>query len=151
METEETGRSFPAELPANLADPFPVRAARPGLLEKIVSNPLVALALLFLPAGLAVVNANRFADWLYEPLGALMKPVLARIAEWPGLPAALFGGDYGLVAMFPFLILYAAPTILVFSAILAVYKSTGLIDRLSVALHPGCGPSASADETSSAS
>jgi Fe2+ transport system protein B len=100
----------------------------------------VALALLFLPAGLAVVNANRFADWLYEPLGALLKPVLARIAEWPGLPAALFGGDYGLVAMFPFLILYAAPTILVFSAILAIYKSSGLIDRLSVALHPWLRP-----------
>ena len=66
--------------------------------------------------------------------------MLARIAEWPGLPAALFGGDYGLVAMFPFLILYAAPTILVFSAILAIYKSSGLIDRLSVALHPWLRP-----------
>jgi Fe2+ transport system protein B len=130
---EDTGRSFPAELPANLADPVPVQAARPGLLEKLVSNPLAALALLFLPAGLAVVNANRFADWLYEP-------GLARIAEWPGLPAALFGGDYGLVTMFPFLILYAAPTILVFSAILAIYKSSGLIDRLSVALHPWLRP-----------
>jgi len=137
---EETGRSFPAVLPADLADPVPVQAARPGLLEKLVSNPLVGLALLFLPAGLAVVNANRFADWFYEPLGALLKPVLSRIAEWPGLPAALFGGDYGLVAMFPFLILYAAPTILVFSAILAIYKSSGLIDRLSVALHPWLRP-----------
>lgn len=59
---------------------------------------------------------------------------------WPGLLAALIGGDYGLVAMFPFLILYAAPTILVFSAILAIYKTTGLIDRISVALHPWLRP-----------
>lgn len=108
--------------------------------ERWVSNPLVALALLLLPAAIAVVNANRFADWLYDPLASLLEPILARIATWPGLPAALFGGDYGVVSMFPFLLLYAAPTILVFAAILAIYKSSGLIDRLSVALHPWLRP-----------
>jgi ferrous iron transport protein B len=138
--SERMGHTFPEALDEALTEPFPPSDRRPQLLEKIVSNPLAALALLFLPAGLAVVNANRFADWLYEPLGTLLEPLLARIAAWPSLPAALFGGDYGLVAMFPFLILYAAPTILVFSAILAIYKSSGLIDRLSVALHPWLRP-----------
>jgi len=137
---EGDSAAFPPSLPESLIDPFPRVVRGASVLEKIVSNPLVALALLFLPAGLAVVNANRFADWLYEPLGALLEPLLTRIATWPGLPAALFGGDYGLVAMFPFLILYAAPTIVVFSAILAIYKSSGLIDRLSVALHPWLRP-----------
>jgi len=113
---------------------------RPTVIERAASNPLAATALLFLPAWVAVMNANRFADWLYEPLGGLMKPLLERIATWPDILASLLGGDYGLVAMLPFLILYAAPTILVFSGILAVYKSTGLIDRLSVALHPWLRP-----------
>lgn len=137
---DEGGPAFPAALPDSLPEPFPAAAPMATRLERIVSNPLAALACLFLPAAVAVVNANRFADWLYEPVGALLKPVLARIAEWPGLLAALFGGDYGLVAMFPFLILYAAPTILAFSVVLAVYKSTGLIDRISVALHPWLRP-----------
>lgn len=131
---------FPATAPKVVVSPFPSVPPRPTILERAVSNPLVALALLFLPAGLAVVNANRFADWLYDPLGSLLKPLLARIETWSSLPAALFGGDYGLVSMFPFLVLYAAPTILLFSAILAIYKSTGLIDRLSVALHPWLRP-----------
>lgn len=38
--------------------------------------------------------------------------------------------------MFPFLLLYALPTILVFTVLIAIYKSTGLIDRLSYSLHP---------------
>jgi Fe2+ transport system protein B len=135
----EVGR-FPEAPPVDPPAPFAPVTRRATALERIVSFPLVALALLFLPAGFAVLNANRFADWLYDPLAGLLEPALARIATWPGLPAALFGGDYGLVAMFPFLILYAAPTIITFSAILALYKSTGLIDRISVALHPWLRP-----------
>ena len=131
---------FPESPPREIASPFPTREKKIRPLEKVVGHPLAALVLLFLPAGFAVVNANRFADWLYEPLASLLEPVRVVIAGWPGLLAALFGGDYGLVAMFPFLILYAAPTILIFSTILAIYKSTGLIDRLTVALHPFLRP-----------
>ncbi len=137
LEELTTFRDIPATA---IPEPFPANNNHATIVEKIVSNPLVALALLFLPAILAVINANRFADWLYDPLSSLLEPTLAHIATWPSLPAALFGGDYGLVSMFPFLILYAAPTIVVFATILAIYKSTGLIDRLSVALHPYLRP-----------
>ena len=34
--------------------------------------------------------------------------------------------------MGPFLILYALPTVLAFAAILAVYKASGLVDRLTL-------------------
>ena len=104
--------------------------------ERAVSIPPVALLFLFLPAISSIVYTNRFADWLYTPLARLLEPALASVSTWPALPGALIGGNYGLLAMFPFLVLYAIPTILVFSAILAIYKSTGLIDRISVALHP---------------
>jgi ferrous iron transport protein B len=71
----------PPLLPSILSD----KEHHPHLIERIASNPIAALALLFLPAAIAVVNANRFADWLYEPLGGILEPLLARIGTWPGL------------------------------------------------------------------
>ena len=136
---EGLGR-FPKSPPAELPILSDVKAKPESLLERIVSMPLVALLLLFLPAVFSIINANRFADWLYKPLAKVLEPALATVATWDSLPAALMGGNYGLLAMFPFLILYAAPTIIAFSAMLAIYKSTGLIDRISVALHPFLRP-----------
>lgn len=127
---------FPHSLPKSLPLPSPVKEQRESWLERVTSKPLIALFLLFLPALFSIVYTNRLADWLATPLAQLLEPALTLIATWPSLPAALIGGDYGLLAMLPFLILYAVPTIIVFSAILAIYKSTGLIERLSVALHP---------------
>ncbi|MCH2155324.1 MAG: hypothetical protein MK080_04930 [Opitutales bacterium] len=95
-----------------------------------------SLALLFAPACFAVVQANALADRFYEPLGAQLNPWLDTLNSLPGPFAATLGGDYGVVSMFPFLLLYALPTILVFSILIAVYKSTGLIDTLSNGLRP---------------
>lgn len=136
----EDAAHFPETLPPAL--PEPVLHDFPGFswLDRVSSLPLAALALLFLPAAIAATQANRFADWLEGPLSALLAPLLARIDAWPALPAALFGGNYGLVSMLPFLLLYAAPTILIFAALLAIYKSTGFVDRLSAALHPWLRP-----------
>ncbi len=108
-----------------------------GFLARLVGFPIVAAALLFLPAVIGVTQANRFADWLYDPLDGALFP----LRDWLGavLPEfleSLFVGEYGLVSMFPFLLLYAAPTIIVFSVILAIYLSTGLLDHFSRALHP---------------
>ena len=103
---------------------------------QLLSSPLVSLILLFLPAVTAIIFANRFADWIYDPVYMLISPLLTSISKLPSFPAALLGGDYGLVAMFPFLIIYALPTIITFSIVLAVYRSTKLIDHISTALHP---------------
>lgn len=108
----------------------------PTLLERVIANPLVAALLLLIPAAIAVSLANRVADSLYDPLMGWITPLHDWLGHAPAFVSALLVGEYGLVSMFPFLLLYALPTILVFSVILAVYKSTGLIDRLSVALHP---------------
>ncbi|MEO0447483.1 MAG: GTPase, partial [Verrucomicrobiota bacterium] len=121
---------------AHLSAQYPSESGRITFVEKAVGNPLIALLLLLLPAAIAVTQANRLADWLYGPVSAGIGPLQSWIERGPAFVAALFAGEYGLVSMFPFLLLYALPTILVFSGILAVYKSTGLIDRLSVALHP---------------
>lgn len=131
---------FPASPPTDLPLAATSQVTSRSTLEKVISTPLVALLLLFLPAIISIVYTNSFADWLYTPLTKLLQPALTTIASWSALPSALIGGDYGLLAMFPFLVLYAVPTIIAFSAILAVYKSTGLIDRLSYALHPWLRP-----------
>jgi small GTP-binding protein len=128
----------------------PGRFARPGENERtgleappqksIFEIPglgqVLSLLILFLPAWLAVQNANRLADSFYGPLASALAPLLETVNALPGPLGAVLGGDYGLLAMSPFLFLYAAPTVIIFSVILAVYKGSGLIDRLTVSLHP---------------
>ncbi|MEM7384323.1 MAG: nucleoside recognition domain-containing protein [Verrucomicrobiota bacterium] len=111
-----------------------------SLLDQLIGNPLIAALLLLLPSVIAVNQANRFADWVNDPLTRILKPLQDWLEQAPPFLGALLVGDYGVVSMFPFLLLYALPTILVFSAILTVYKSSGLIDRLSRALHPWLRP-----------
>ena len=107
-----------------------------NVFEIPVLGQIISILLLFLPAWIAVQNANRLADSLYDSLAGALAPLLAIVNAWSGPLSAVFGGDYGLFAMFPFLFLYAVPTVIIFSVILAVYKSSGLIDRLTVSLHP---------------
>jgi Fe2+ transport system protein B len=109
-------------------------------IEKALGFPPLSLLLLFGPAWIAVTQANRFADSLYEPLLNQLEAPLAWLNALPGPLAAISAGDYGIIAMFPFLLLYALPTIVIFSALLAVYKSSGLIDRLSYGLDPWLKP-----------
>ena len=108
--------------------------------KKTTSSPFIAFVLLFLPAVTATICANAFADLLYGPLESFLSPLLEKISNWPNLPYALLGGDYGLIAMFPFLILYALPTIIAFSIILAIYQSTGLTQQISLALEKWLRP-----------
>jgi ferrous iron transport protein B len=137
---QEAGSRFRRAEEEDLRDPFLPVIEVPSVLERIVGHPLVSLALLVGPAAFAVRASNQFADSFCDPLQSLFAPILGRIERWPSFLAALFGGDYGLVAMFPFLLLYAFPAITIFSVLLAIYKSTGLIDRISVALHPWLRP-----------
>jgi len=127
----------PATLPG-----FPkLRGSRQlRLFERILGFPPLSLLLLFGPAWLAVTQANALADHFYEPSSAILGPFLDALNGLPAPLAAVLAGDYGVFAMFPFLILYALPTILIFTGIIAIYKSTGLIDRLSYGLHPWLKP-----------
>lgn len=131
---------FPERLPSELFLTSPAETQKETMLERAISQPFIALLFLFLPATISIMYTNRFADWLYDPLANLLSPALGIVGSWPSLPSSLIGGNYGLLAMLPFLLLYAVPTILSFSVILAIYKSTGLVERMSVALHPWLRP-----------
>jgi Fe2+ transport system protein B len=97
---------------------------------------LAGLFVLVLPPWLAVQGAIAFADRLNDPMQALLGPWLQRLNALPSLPAALLAGDYGLVAMLPFLFLYAFPTALIFSALSEAYRQSGILERLGALLHP---------------
>lgn len=122
----------PDELPAL---PEAKRRSAGLWLERILGFAPLSLLLLFGPAWIAVTQANTLADRLYDPVSGLLRPLLSWLNALPEPLASSLAGDYGIVAMFPFLLLYALPTILIFTGLIAIYKSTGLIDRLSYGLH----------------
>ena len=126
----ETLPSFPA---------LPTGRIRSFIIQALGFSP-VSLLLLLGPAWLAVTQANNLANKLYDPLMNRLQAPLAWLNELPGVWPALLAGDYGVVAMLPFLLLYALPTIVIFSGLLAVYKYTGLIDHLSYGLHSWLKP-----------
>ena len=104
-------------------------------LKALLSFAPLSLLILFVPACYSVVQANALANSLYGSLKALLEPLLATINQLPSPIKATLGGDYGVFAMLPFLLLYALPTIIIFTALIEVYKTTGLIDLLSDTLH----------------
>lgn len=111
------------------------------VMERVMGFMPLSLLLLFGPALIAVTQANAFADRFYDSVGTLLGPVVGWLNDTLPAPlAAMLGGDYGVVTMFPFLLLYALPTILIFSVLIAIYKSSGLIDRLSYSLHSWLKP-----------
>ena len=89
-----------------------------------------------MPAFAGVASANALANKFEPHFSAWLDPMLIAIEAWPPLLAPLFAGDYDLAAMEPFLLLYALPTVVLFSLFLSLYKVTGLIDHLSVAIDP---------------
>ena len=107
----------------------------PTRLDQFLRFPPLSLVLLFGPAWIAVTLANALADSLYGLVSALIGPLLDRLNALPAPLAATLGGDYGIVAMLPFLLLYALPTILAFTVLIETYKTTGLAERLSANLH----------------
>ncbi|MGB0416005.1 MAG: nucleoside recognition domain-containing protein [Coraliomargarita sp.] len=109
-------------------------------LDRALRFPPMSLVLLFGPAWIAVMQANALADRFYDPLGSLLQPLLSWLNTLPAPLVAILAGDYGVVAMLPFLLLYALPTVLVFTALIGVYRSAGLIDRLCDGLHPWLRP-----------
>lgn len=109
------------------------------LIQTLDFAPL-SLLLLFGPAWLAVMQANALADQFYNSVDELLAPLISWANTLPSPIAAVLGGDYGVFAMLPFLLLYALPTVLVFTFLIEIYKSTGLIDRLSDAVHPWLKP-----------
>jgi len=133
------------ELPAGVRTGWQVEPA-PGWLEHRWLGPPLASALLLLPAMATILGANRLAAILHPPVEALLAPGIriidAAAPSWVRLflTARVDDFGYGLLNMGPFLLVWALPTVVLFALILGAYKASGLMDRVSVALHPWVRP-----------
>ena len=107
---------------------MPQRVATFSILQRILCYPLMSLILLFFPSWIAVTQANTLANHLFDPLSSSMAQSLEWLAQQPTPFAEILGGDYGVVAMLPFLLLYALPTIVFFTLLIGFYRSTGLME-----------------------
>ncbi len=99
------------------------------------AGPLLALALLIAPAVVAVWTANTFAGWLAPHVDSVIEPIGERLGQLPAPVSDVTAGDYGLVTMGPLLLVWALPTVFLYSLLLAVYKASGLAERLASSVH----------------
>ena len=94
--------------PTNIANNEPHKSLKRAI-ERGLGFPPLSLFLLFVPALLAVTQANALADRFYSPIGSILNPLLVWTGKLPKPIALTLGGDYGVFAMLPFLLLYALP------------------------------------------
>jgi ferrous iron transport protein B len=126
-------------------EPFPQRIQeragwriepKPTLLEHRYLGSVLAVFLLLLPAIAAVWAANTFAASVDPAFQSLAEPLAMFLGRLPSPAGEVFAGRYGLVTMGPLLFVWAVPTIVLYALFLGVYKASGLVDRISAAIHP---------------
>jgi ferrous iron transport protein B len=101
---------------------------------------LLAILLLLLPAVIAVWVANGVAGLLDPLIQTGLAPLVNVLAQAPSLLEAILIGRYGLVTMGPLLFVWAVPTVILYALFLGAYKASGLVERITVALHPWLKP-----------
>jgi len=80
--------------------------------------------------------ANTLAGRLDPLVAAAFDPLVGWAATLPEPMATVLATQYGLLSMGPFLFVWAGPTLLLFAVVLGAYKTSGLVTRVTVALHP---------------
>jgi len=108
----------------------------PTLLKHDYWGPVAAILLLLLPAIIAVGTANSLAGFVEPLVQGLFKPLVEQLNPLPSLLREILVGRYGLVTMGPLLFVWAVPTVVLYALFLGAYKASGLIDRITVAMHP---------------
>jgi len=126
--------------------PFPVQwiPTRAGwyikphltLLEHPNLGWLLAIALLLIPAVIAVWGANSFATLADPIVQSAIAPVIKPLSQLPIWLREILIGQYGLITMSPLLFIWAMPTVILYALFLGAYKASGLIERITIALDP---------------
>jgi len=110
------------------------------ILEHRRLGPVAGLGLLLGPAVAAVGVAVAVAASL-EPLVEDGLAPLERAAESLPFPFGdVVAGDYGLLTMGPLLLVWALPVVVALALVLGTLKASGLLDRLTTAVHPWVRP-----------
>ena len=108
----------------------------PTWLEHPRWGRVLAILLLLLPAVIAVWVANGVAGLLDPLIQIGLAPLVNVLSQTPSLLREILIGRYGLVTMGPLLFVWAVPTVILYALFLGAYKASGLVERLTVALHP---------------
>ncbi|MEM6839685.1 MAG: nucleoside recognition domain-containing protein [Cyanobacteria bacterium P01_C01_bin.120] len=108
----------------------------PTWLEHPRWGGVLAILLLLLPAMIAVGVANGVAGLLDPLIQAGLAPLVSFLSQAPSLLQEILIGRYGLVTMGPLLFVWAVPTVILYALFLGAYKASGLVERITVALHP---------------
>jgi ferrous iron transport protein B len=101
---------------------------------------IFGLLLLLVPAVLSVWCANAFAAWLDNSLVETSRILVKALTPLPRPLYDVAIGRYGLLTMGPLLFVWAVPTVVIYALIVGIYKASGLLDRITVALHPAVRP-----------
>jgi len=92
--------------------------------------------LLLAPAILSVIGANYFGELIHPIISDLLRGPIESLSTLPSPLMDIVVGDYGFLSMGPFLFVWATPVVVIYALVLGIYKSTGLLDRTSLAIHP---------------
>ena len=106
------------------------------ILEKKHAGVLIGLALLLSPAILSVIGANYFGEIIHPIISDLLREPIESLSTLPSPLMDVLVGDYGFLSMGPFLFVWATPVVVIYALVLGIYKSTGLLDRTSLAINP---------------
>jgi ferrous iron transport protein B len=106
------------------------------VLEHRWLGPPLGLAGLLAPPVASVWLAIAAADRIEPLVESGLAPVADAALRLPWPLAEVVAGDYGLVTMGPLLLVWALPVVVVLAVLLGVSKASGLLDRLTTAVHP---------------
>lgn len=112
------------------------KKSRFEFLDLAFIKPILSIILLVLPAVVAVNLANAFADDLHGRVEALLSPVVSLFESSHSIIQEIFIGSYGFLSMFPYLFVWAVPVVILYAFLLAIYKTSGLLDYITIGLHP---------------
>jgi Fe2+ transport system protein B len=141
-----------ADILAALTDPQPIRHERLAIrvgwriepprtwMDHQIAGPLAALVLLLVPAMAAVWVANAVAAVVEPVVSARIQTGAQAVRGLSALAGELLAGRYGLLTMGPLLFVWAVPTVVIYALMLGVYKASGLLDRITIAIHPVTRP-----------
>ena len=109
---------------------------QPTLLEHRNLGWLVAIALLLIPAIIAVWGANSFATIVDPVMQGVIASIIEPLSQLPIWVREILIGQYGLVTMGPLLFIWAMPTVVLYALFLGAYKASGLVERITITLDP---------------
>ncbi|MEL4897103.1 nucleoside recognition domain-containing protein [Crocosphaera sp. Alani8] len=109
---------------------------QPTLLEHPKLGWLVAIALLLIPAIIAVWGANSFATLVDPVMQGAIASIIEPLSQLPIWLREILIGQYGLVTMGPLLFIWAMPTVVLYALFLGAYKASGLVERITITLDP---------------